>query len=237
MPLNQLNSAHSISETKQQIQHRKEAKRQAKEYRANRWARFHGEAKKDVELVSIFREMGIDFYAHLRDQLFKLPPARLEFQKVALYPSKALYEFLQENYDVQLVLDEYNQKVFHFPRRTEDMNFAAAISEGMGVKTKEAKAFLAQFTAEVQAALKKERKVRIPELGIFSLKFRAAKPKRMVRNPFTNTEQMAKAKPASNKLRFSPAKSFKEFVAELPVEEPKRKGSKGKKEKKSKPKK
>jgi len=81
----------------------------------------------------------------------------------------------------------------------------------------------------VRDAIESDCKVRLPGIGIISLKFRAAKPKRKGINPFTKEEQWFKAKPAMNKLKFRPAKNFRRFVEKLPVVAPKKKGKKAKK--------
>ena len=64
-------------------------------------------------------------------------------------------------------------------------------------------------------SLKNEETATIPVRGIgrVSVKKIPAKPKRKGINPFTKEEQVFQAKPASRRLKISPAKSLRDAVA------------------------
>lgn len=106
------------------------------------------------------------------------------------------------------------------------MNIRAAIAEASGQKPKVVKQVYESLVDVVQENLKSDRRVRLPGLGILSIKFKPARPKRKGMNPFTKEMTTFKAKPASNKLKFRPAKDLKVFADKLPKVEPKKKGKK-----------
>lgn len=82
----------------------------------------------------------------------------------------------------------------------------AAIAEKAGVSKKDAKAVMEAFTSEVIEVLKKEKKVKLPGLGIFVVKERKA---RTGRNPKTGeTIQI----PAKKVVKFRVAKDVKKQV-------------------------
>ena len=65
---------------------------------------------------------------------------------------------------------------------------------------------------DVAAALKKGEDVVVPNFGKWKIKKVPAKPRRRGRNPFTGQEQWFKAKPASKKIKFFPAKKLKDKI-------------------------
>lgn len=67
--------------------------------------------------------------------------------------------------------------------------------------------------AVIQEAVKKGEDVSITGFGKFKRRVTKARPARVGRNPFTGELQKFKAKPASKKPAFTPAKQFKEVVA------------------------
>ncbi|MBP7792672.1 MAG: HU family DNA-binding protein [Candidatus Goldbacteria bacterium] len=82
----------------------------------------------------------------------------------------------------------------------------ATIAEKAGVSKKEAKTVLEAFNSEIIEVLKKEKKVKLPGLGIFVVKERKA---RMGRNPKTGeTIQI----PAKKVVKFRVAKDVKKQV-------------------------
>lgn len=66
---------------------------------------------------------------------------------------------------------------------------------------------LEEFTKNI-----KKDDVIIAGIGKFKIKKVAARPARKGINPFTKKEQMFKAKPASQKLKFFPSKNLKEAL-------------------------
>jgi DNA-binding protein HU-beta len=83
---------------------------------------------------------------------------------------------------------------------------AATLAEKHGMTKKDAAAFLEAFIAQVTKHIKKGDKIRIPALGIFSVRKR---PARMGRNPATGEQIKIKA---SKKVAFRPAKDLKEAI-------------------------
>lgn len=106
------------------------------------------------------------------------------------------------------------------------MNIRKAIAEASEQSPKIVRSVYDALVDVVQDSLKSDRKVRLPGLGIVSIKFKPARPKRKGKNPFTGEMTTFKAKPASNKLKFRPSKDLKEFVDKLPKVEPKKKRKK-----------
>ena len=83
---------------------------------------------------------------------------------------------------------------------------SAAIAEKRGTSKKEMTETLDEFLAHIVKHIKGGKKVRIPGLGIFSVRKRAA---RMGRNPATGEAIKIKA---SKKVAFRAAKELKEAV-------------------------
>ncbi len=65
---------------------------------------------------------------------------------------------------------------------------------------------------EAQIELKKKGRIRLPELGILSIKIKPAKKARMGINPFTKEKMMFKAKPRTKVVKFRAAKALKECL-------------------------
>ena len=110
--------------------------------------------------------------------------------------------------------------------RIKKLNIRKAIAEKSEQKPKVVREVYDALVDVVQDTLKSDRRVRLPGLGIVSIKFKPARPKRKGKNPFTGEMTTFKANPASNKLKFRPAKELKNFVDRLPKVEPKKKRKK-----------
>jgi len=82
----------------------------------------------------------------------------------------------------------------------------AAIADKAGVNKKEVKAVMEAFNDVVIGTLKKEKKVKLPGLGIFAVKNRKA---RMGRNPMTGEQIQI---PAKRVVKFRVAKDVKTSV-------------------------
>jgi len=203
----------------------------SKEFRSEKRYRRRGGAKEDVELANIFLGLGLDYLNLPKEEALRCLPQRLEGRRVDSVPEKSL-TFLKESYDVQQVIDDEGRLLLHFKKRKkgEPMSIIADLAESTGVQKKTVKQVYQALVEYIQPQLKEERKVRIPDIGQFRVKYRGAKPKRKGRNPFSGKEMWFKAKPASNKLRFSPSKGLKDYVKEeIDVVEPKKKHKKSKK--------
>lgn len=103
------------------------------------------------------------------------------------------------------------------------MSIISSIAERSEQKRSVVKKVYAALIEVITHDLKKERRVRLPDLGIVGIKFRPARAKRKGINPFTKKETTFKARPASNKLKFRFAKGLRLFVEKLEVVEPKKK--------------
>ena len=87
---------------------------------------------------------------------------------------------------------------------------AMAVSADISVKDK--KAIMNQSYLEIVSQLKKEGRVRVPEIGVFTIKKKRATKARKGINPFTKEPTMFKAKPARRLVKFNPSKTFKEAI-------------------------
>ena len=67
--------------------------------------------------------------------------------------------------------------------------------------------------SEIRNELKRQGKVRIPDIGILRINTKPARKSRMGRNPFTGEQMMFKAKPKSKVVKFRSAKSLKDLIS------------------------
>lgn len=172
-----------------------------------------GGASDDVELVNTFRLLGLDFLKFPRDQAFKQLPEILEGRQVSRYPQKAV-DFLHENFEVVTLTDSGGQKRFHFVKpKGEEMNLYSVVAEKAGQKRKVVKEIYEALVSVAHHELREEGRMRLPELGIIRIKYSPAREKRRGVNPFTKEKNfLFKAKPASNKVKFSVAKALKDYA-------------------------
>jgi nucleoid DNA-binding protein len=215
-------------ETEEQRQQRIAATKANQEYRSYRAFRKRGGAVKDAQVANAFRELGIDYMA-LREKAFQQGPLRLEGVRVDRLSQSAV-QFLVENFDVGQVEDRKSGKaLLHFKTQKEkrkdnsQMNFLKEVVDKSEIHRKEVKQVYDAMVEVIHEQLKSERRVRLPEIGVVAVRYRAAKPKRKGMNPFTKQMTTFKAKPASNKLKINPAKQLKDFAAKLAVVAPKKK--------------
>lgn len=218
------------SETKAQRRRRLEAQRTSNEMRTAKLERTrHGGAHDDVALANIFYDLGLlTEFQRDRKQAFRLIPIRFQSRKVENLTIRSR-EFLLENFDLELVDDpESFHKLLHFNKgEIEDMNLQAEIAESSGQPRKVCKEVFEGLVHVVRSALKSDRRVRLPGLGIIRVKFSPAKPKRKGRNPSNGERMWFKAKPATNKVRFSVAKDLRVYAdKKIPVVAPPQKKKK-----------
>jgi nucleoid DNA-binding protein len=203
--------------------------------RAIRRQRKKGLTVAERELVNIFREFGISYWSMLPSDAFKMVPKCLEGRKVSTLSQKAL-GFLQENFDSEQVEDPEGRVLIKFNSNKGEptsMSLLADLATESGQPRKIVRAIYDALMTVVKSNLKAERAFRLPGLGKLRIAYKPAREKRKGINPFTKKPAIFKAKPASNRLRFRPFRELKDFVADLPVVNIKKK-KKGKKTKKSK---
>lgn len=98
------------------------------------------------------------------------------------------------------------------------MNIFKSVAEELdGVTVKNVREIYETIVSQVNEGLKKDRRFRLPGLGILTIKYKPARKARKGKNPFTGEMTTFKAKPASNKLKFRPVKEMKAFVEKLAV--------------------
>ena len=103
------------------------------------------------------------------------------------------------------------------------MNIFKTLAEETEQPTKLVRSIYDALTDKINSGLKSERRFRLPGVGILSVRYRPPRKARKGINPFTKKMTTFKAKPASNKLKFRPAKEMKEFVNKLPKVAPTKK--------------
>lgn len=91
--------------------------------------------------------------------------------------------------------------------------FLNAVAERTNAHRRDVEHVWEHALAVIQEAVKKGEDVSITGFGKFKQRVAKARPARVGRNPFTGELQKFKAKPASKKPAFLPAKQFKEFVS------------------------
>jgi nucleoid DNA-binding protein len=219
---------HIASETKEEKKRRLEGQ---KKHKADKRAKLdrvrHQSTRSDIEMINIMREFGIDFLATPRDQVLKMVPEKLEGKRYENLSQKAL-GFLTENYNIEFVVFD-GRPIMTFPKikQGDDMNLFTEVAEKSGHKRSVVKSVYEAMCSRIRVTLKNERRIRLPELGILKISFRPAKEKRRGRNPFNGKKMWFKAKPASNKLKFSATKDFKTYIAEkIEVKKPEKKKKK-----------
>jgi nucleoid DNA-binding protein len=184
--------------------------------RSNRAERRQGVSQDEVERANIYRELGFDFYqgATRQEIIHKLEGVRL-----STLSTSALH-YLQENFHVGQA-EKRGRVVVHFKSKKEKqkMNFIKAIAEATELQKKTVKQVYEGLIAVINGQLKAERRVRLPQIGIIRVRYKEAQKGGVKKpNPFKpGTFYKTKAKKASNKLRISPAKDLKLYVAKLPV--------------------
>lgn len=109
-------------------------------------------------------------------------------------------------------------------RKGDDVNLIKQLAEVSEVPRKQVKEVYKALVSTIEEGLKEDRRVRLPEIGVISIRFRPAREGGKRPNPFKKGTMMkVKSRKASNKLRATLSKSLKEFVEELPVINPKKK--------------
>jgi DNA-binding protein HU-beta len=95
--------------------------------------------------------------------------------------------------------------------RTKDI--AEWVSKDTGLSMKDSRAAVNSTFESVAKLLKKNDRVTVSGIGVFSKTIRPAqKGGKKATNPFTGAEYTTKPKPASTKVKFRPGKGFKEML-------------------------
>lgn len=227
--MNQHKSTHIAPRSPEGKQQRISRTKDHQQFRYDKLERTRYEgARRDVELANSLRLLGIDYFSQSRGQALRLVPKIWNGRRVDEIPENA-FPFLLENFVVGKVFDSEGRAILRFiDPEEEKMKLHTIIAEASEQPRKVVKVVLETLEKQIYTSLKEDRRIRIPGIGIFSVKYRKARPKRKGINPFTKKPHVFQAKPASNKLRFSPAKDLKKYVSDkLKVVAPKKK--KGKK--------
>lgn len=223
---------HSRRELKEQ---RLAAQKANKEYRQERAyrTRYKG-AKDDIELANIFAQFGIDFFRTPHETIWQRIRENVEGRRPEGLSKEAI-DFLSDNFDATVERDSDLRPYIHFPKQsnqTEEeevrpMQLYSQIAERCGQTRKTVRIVYEAIVSEARSSLRHNRLFKLPELGRLKVNYRPPREKRRGRSPFTGEKMWFKAKPAMNKLRFSPAKALKDFVQnKVEVVAPKKKHKK-----------
>jgi len=199
--------------------------RQEKAYRT----RYKG-AKNDVEAANLFLLLGINYFSTPKEQLAAIVREKFEGKRADAINVKAM-DFLTDNFDALVELKDGFPPLIRFrpaePEKEEEtrpMKLYSQLAERSGQTRRVVREVYEALVLEARKALRTERLFKLPDLGRLKISYRPPKEKRRGINPFTGKKQWFKYKPASNKLRFAPAKVLKVFVAEkVEVVAPKKK--------------
>jgi len=214
-------------------QRRLATKKLVKEIKQERHWRFRKKgAREDVELANIFREFGIDYLNMPHQKAFQMVRDRMEIRRADSISTKAM-DFLTDNFDAYVKSDGEGRSVIRFPvvesynqekGEEKPMRLYSQLAGKSGTTRKIVRGVYEALINEVKEQLEEQRFIRLPELVRLKISYRPAREKHRGINPFTKKKIWINARPASNKLRFAPAKSLKDYVRdEIEVVEPKKK--------------
>lgn len=190
----------------------------------------HGGAHADVEMANLYRRLGIDYFNTPKEQLFQTVVDKFSNSYTNQIPEET----------VALLIEHFGARTFIGPRTREKaiiifpkegdkgesrkMKLYNTIAKETGQTTKIVRSIYEALVNEAHHSLKHDRFFRLPEIGRIRIAYRKALPKRKGVVPFTGEHKTFPARPASNKIRFSPAKPLKEYVAaKVKVVAPKKK--------------
>lgn len=218
-------------ETKEQKRKRLSDNRKFREEKSDKLERLrHGGASADVEMANLYNRLGIDYFKTPKEQLHRIVAEKFHGLYVSAIPGELL-AILQETFGAQLYEGpKTNGKyILVFPKdgdkgESRRMKLYSAIAKETGQSSKIIRAVYESLVTEVKHGLKHDRFFRLPDIGRIRIAYRKPLPKRKGVVPFTGEKKTFPARPASNKIRFTPAKFLKEYVAaKVKVVEPKKK--------------
>jgi nucleoid DNA-binding protein len=190
----------------------------------------HGGAHADIEMANLYRRLGIDYFNVPKEQLHEIVVKKFH-GCYTTHLSEEIISLLQEHFGAKLYSGPRTRQkyIIIFPKEgdkgeSRKMKLYTAIAKETGQTTKIVRSIYEALVTEAHHGLKNDRFFRLPEIGRIRVAYRKALPKRKGIVPFTGEHKTFPAKPASNKIRFSPAKPLKEYVAaKVKVVAPKKK--------------
>jgi nucleoid DNA-binding protein len=225
--------SHGRSEQKQQ---RLEGQKKHKLDRQAKRERIRGTVlRDDIELENMFIQFGLSIIGTQgaeREAIFAQVPLKMQGRRVDLILSKAL-DFLIQEFDAEVIDDDNGRSILNFPKekpKGDEMNLFSAVAERCGQKRSVVKEVYEALLKTVRITLKNERRIRLPEFAVVKVKYQKPRERAKKWNPFKKKKAWVEARPASNKIRVTPIKVFKEWATnKIEVIEPKKKHKKSKK--------
>lgn len=215
---------------KEQKQQRLESQKKHKADRRVKLDRTRGSAlRDDIELENLFRQFGMTIIGTIglaREQIWADVPKRMQGVLSSALNQKAL-DFLVTEFNAEVISDENGRTFLNFPQdkpKGEEMNLFSEVAERCGQKRSVVKEVYEALLKTVRITLKSERRIRLPEFAVVKVKYQKPRERAKKWNPFTKKKAWVDARPASNKIRVTPIKFFKEWAAnKVEVVEPKKK--------------
>ncbi len=218
---------------KKQKQQRLAGQKQHKLDRQEKRERTRGSAlRDDIQLADVLRQFGINFFdytkrANGREEAFALVPQIMQGKRPESLEQRAL-DFLVDEFDAEVITDPNGRTILNFPKdkpKGEDMNLFSEVAEKSGHQRKVVKEVYEAMLSRIRVNLKNERAIRLPDLCRIRVAYKKAVEKHRGTNPFTGEKNfLFKARPAANRLKISPLKRLKDYVAaKVEIVEPKKK--------------
>lgn len=206
-------------ETKEQRQKRLSDNRKFRQEKSDKLERLrHGGASADVEIANLYIKLGIDYFSLSQEKLYQAVVEKFNKVYVEHIPEAAL-AILMADFGARIGQATNSlKKLLIFPEEGDKgesrrMKLYSAIAKETGQSSKIVRAVYEALVTEVKHGLKHDRFFRLPDIGRIRIAYRKALPKRKGVVPFTGEKKTFPARPASNKIRFTPAKFLKEYVA------------------------
>jgi DNA-binding protein HU-beta len=223
---------HIANETPEQKQKRLADNRKFREEKTDKLDRLrHGGAHADVEMANLYRQLGIDYFSTPKENLHQAVVEKFRGTFTTHMPEETV-ALLQQHFGAVAVTGPRTREkyILMFPDGDIGgyrMKLFTTIAKETGQTSKTVRAFYEALTREVRHGLRDNRAFKLPDVGRIRIAYKKALPKRKGVVPFTGEKKTFPAKPASNKIRFTPAKQLKEYVIKkVKVEEPKKKKKK-----------
>jgi nucleoid DNA-binding protein len=181
--------------------------------------------KPELSWAGMLRQLGLS-----DDTPSSRIPRQLEGTQLSRY-SKSALSYLQENFHV-IGVPGNKGHVLHFTQGDEiemSQNLIRAAADELGtevISPSTARKFWQAVVTTVRVELKKNRRCKLPEIGIVKLNFKPAQKGGQKKIVF-GKEIVAKARRASNKLKILPLKALKDYALSLPVVAPNKGKAKG----------
>jgi nucleoid DNA-binding protein len=218
-------------------------KAQKEERQDHRRLRKEDEKRALIELTNTFRFFGVDYLTfgqYSYDRLREI----WEDQRVdnRVFPDE-MKKFLHDNFRVEYRKDDFGhtrinfRALQYFPANPERANVPDSLLRRLikesGQPYSVVNSVYNALVTLCKKGLTKKHRFTLPTLGRFSIRYMSASAEHTGRNPKTGEALTIPAKPAHNRVRFSPAKELKLWAQDLEVVAPVKK-RKHKEEKKRK---